>query len=30
MKQLALDITSGLVLGGFVVIMTLWMVILGG
>ena len=30
MKQLVMDISSGMVLGGFVIMMTVWMMILGG
>jgi hypothetical protein len=29
-KQLAMDVISGAVLAGFVGVMTLWMVVLGG
>ena len=30
MKQLALDLTSGLVMAGFVATATIWMAVLGG
>jgi hypothetical protein len=30
MKQIVMDISSGMVLGGFVIMMTVWMMILGG
>ncbi len=30
MKQLVMDITSGMVLAGFVIMMSVWMMILGG
>ena len=30
MKQIVMDIGSGIVLGGFVVIMSVWMMILAG
>ena len=29
-KQVVIDITSGMVLGGFVVVMSVWMMVLGG
>ena len=30
MKQFVIDISSGMVLGGFVVVMCVWMMVLGG
>jgi len=30
MKQLAMDISAGMVMAGFVTVMTVWMVVLGG
>ncbi len=30
MKQLVIDIASGMVLGGFVIVMSVWMMVLGG
>jgi len=30
MKQIVMDISSGMVLGGFVIVMSVWMMILGG
>ncbi len=30
MKQIVMDIGSGMVLGGFVIMMSVWMMILGG
>lgn len=30
MKQIVMDIGSGMVLGGFVIMMSVWMMVLGG
>ena len=30
MKQIVMDISSGMVLGSFVIMMTVWLMILGG
>ena len=30
MRQIAMDICSGMVLSGFVVIMSIWMMVVGG
>ncbi len=30
MKQIVMDIGSGMVLGGFVIVMSIWMMVLGG
>jgi hypothetical protein len=30
MKQLLLDVTNGIVMAGFVVITTLWFIVIGG
>lgn len=30
MKQLAIDISTGMVMAGFVTVLTMWMMVLGG
>jgi hypothetical protein len=30
MKQIVMDISSGMVLGGFVIVISVWMMVLGG
>ncbi len=30
MKQIVMDVTSGMVLAGFVTMMTIWMMVIGG